>query len=57
MTETELNTKTQAVIAETREVIELFRDNINKGQLKQLLKNEKIRKVFDRYGVKYETEE
>lgn len=57
MTKTELDEKTQAVIAEIREVIELFRDNINKGQLKQLLKNEKIKKVFDRYGVEYEKEE
>ena len=53
MKKSELDEKTQAVIDETKEVIELFRDNINKGQLKQLLKNEKIRKVFDRYGVEY----
>ena len=57
MKKSELDTKTQAVITETKEVIELFRDNINKGQLKQLLKNEKVKALFDRYGVKYETEE
>ena len=41
MTKTELNTKTQAVKDDTKEFIELFRDNINKGQLKQLLKKTK----------------
>ena len=41
MTKTELNTKTQAVKDDTKEFIELFRDNINKGQLKQLLKKRK----------------
>ena len=53
MTKTELNTKTQAVKDDTKEFIELFRDNINKGQLKQLLKNEKVKALFDRYGVNY----
>ena len=53
MTKTELNTKTQAVKDDTKEFIELFRDNINKGQLKQLLKNEKVKALFDRYGVEY----
>ena len=53
MTKTEVDTKTQAVITDTKEVIELFRDNINKGQLKQLLKNEKVKALFDRYGVNY----
>ena len=56
MTKAELNTKTQAVIDDIKEVIELFRDNINKGQLKQLLKNEKVKTLFDRYGVNYESE-
>ena len=57
MKKSELNTKTQAVITETKEVIELFRDNINKGQLKQLLKNEKVKALFDRYEVNYESED
>ena len=42
MTKTELNTKTQAVKDDTKEFIELFRDNINKGQLKQLLKKDPV---------------
>ena len=53
MTKTELDTKTEAIITDTKEVIELFRDNINKGQLKQLLKIEKVKALFDRYGVEY----
>ena len=57
MKKSELDIKTQAVITETKEVIELFRDNINKGQLKQLLKNEKVKSLFDRYEVNYESED
>lgn len=57
MTKTELDTKTEAVVIDTKEVIEIFRDNINKGQLKQLLKNEKVKALFDRYGVEYEERE
>lgn len=51
MTKTELDTKTEAIITDTKEVIELFRDNINKGQLKQLLKIEKVKALFDRTGL------
>lgn len=47
---------TEAVTAhktETREALQLLFDNINKGQRKQLVKREEIKKLFDRYGVEY----
>ena len=47
---------TEAVTAhktETKEALQLLFDNINKGQQKQIVKREEIKKLFDRYGVEY----
>ena len=47
---------TEAVTAhktETRDALQLLYDNINKGQQKQIVKREEIKKLFDRYGVEY----
>ena len=47
---------TEAVTAhktETKEALQMLFDNINKGQQKQLVKREEIKKLFDRYGVSY----
>lgn len=57
MTKAELNTKTQAVIDNTTEALQTVFDALNQGQQKKILKNEKVKTLFDRYGVKYETEE
>ena len=48
LTEAVTNAKT-----ETREALQLLFDNVNKGQQKQLVKREEIKKLFDRYGVEY----
>lgn len=47
LTEAVNNTKT-----ETKDALQVLFDNINKGQQKQLLKREEVKKLFDRYGVK-----
>lgn len=39
---------------EAREALQMLFDNVNKGQQKQLVKNEEIRNMFDTFGVKYE---
>ena len=57
MTKTELNEKTQAVKAETKEALQTVFDALNQGQQKKILKNEKVKALFDRYGVEYESEE
>lgn len=38
---------------ETKNALQLLYDNINKGQRKQLVKREEIKKLFERYGVSY----
>ena len=53
MTKTELNTKTQAVKDETTEALQTMYDALNQGQQKKILKDEKIKALFDRYGVNY----
>lgn len=40
--------------AEFKDVLQEISDTLNKGQRKQLLKNEKIKREFDRFGVEYE---
>ena len=50
------NKLTEAVTAhktETKDALQLLYDNINKGQQKQIVKREEIKKLFDRYGVEY----
>ena len=57
MKKTELDIKTQAVIDETKEALQTMYDALNQGQQKKIVKNEKVKALFDRYGVTYETEE
>ena len=53
MKKTELDTKTQAVIDETKEALQTMYDALNQGQQKKILKDEKVKALFDRYGVEY----
>lgn len=57
MTTTELNTKTQAVVDETKEALQTMYDALNQGQQKKIVQNEKVKALFDRYGVEYEGSE
>ena len=38
---------------ETHDVLQMIYDELNTGQRKKLLKNEKVKKKFDQYGVQY----
>jgi hypothetical protein len=49
-----LNTATADAKADFKEVLETICAELNHGQLKKLVKNEKIKKAFDRFGVTYE---
>ena len=54
MTKTELTTKTEAAITETRDALQTVYDTLNHGQQKQIVKDEKVKALFDRYGVAYD---
>lgn len=50
----ELLEKVAAVKAETKNALQTIYDALNHGQQKQLVKNEEVKALFDRYGVQYE---
>lgn len=39
--------------AETKEALQTVYNELNNGQQNKLLKNEKIKELFDRYNVEY----
>ena len=47
----ELEQKTNAVINETRTALQTMYDALNQGQQKQIVKNEAVAQLFERYGV------
>lgn len=51
MTKAELNTKTEAVVTETRDALQTMYDALNHGQQKQIVKDEAVAALFERYGV------
>ena len=53
MTKEELENKTNDVINETRDALQTMYDALNRGQQKQIVKNEEVKALFDRYGVSY----
>lgn len=53
MTKHELNRKTDAAVNETRAALQTIYDALNHGQQKQLVKDEAVKELFDRYGVEY----
>ena len=54
MTKNELIQRTDKAVNETREALQIFWDNIIKGQQKQLVKKPEIKAILDRFGVEYE---
>ena len=40
--------------SETREVLQTVYNELNNGQKKKLVNNDKVRAIFDRFGVEYE---
>ena len=43
----------QTVKTETRNALQTMYDALNAGQQKKIVKDEKIKALFDRYGVEY----
>lgn len=53
MTKNELKQKTDKAVNETRDALQTVYDSLNNGQQKQIVKNEAVKALFDRYGVIY----
>lgn len=53
MTKEDLETKTNNVINETRDALQTMYDALNRGQQKQIIKDQNVKALFDRYGVSY----
>lgn len=53
MTKEELDIKTDKVINETKVALQTVYDTLNQGQQKQIIKNENVKELFDRYNVLY----
>ena len=53
MTKEKLTSAVDAAKAETRDALQTMYDALNKGQKKQIVKDEAVKILFDRYGVSY----
>lgn len=51
MRKTELTAAVDAAKSETRNALQTIYDALNPGQKKQIVKDEAVKKLFDRYGV------
>lgn len=54
MKKSELAAAILAVKTETRNALQTMYDALNEGQQKKIVKDESVKILFDRYGVKYE---
>lgn len=55
MTKAELKAAVEAFKAETKAAMETMYNELNHGQRKKIVKDEKVKALFDRFGVEYET--
>lgn len=53
MKKTTLDREVAAVKSETKTALQTMYDAMNNGQQKQIVKNEEVKALFDRYGVEY----
>ena len=49
----EWTTNAQTVVSETTAALQTLYDALNQGQRKQVVKNQEVKALFDRYGVTY----
>ena len=54
MKKSELAAAVSAYKTETQEAMQTMYDALNQGQKKQIVKDEKVKRLFDRHGVQYE---
>ena len=48
-----LEREVEAVKSETKTALQTMYDALNSGQQKKIVKDEKVKALFDRYGVEY----
>ena len=53
MKKTELNSAVAEAKTETRNALQTMYDALNQGQKNKIVKEEAVKALFDRYGVKY----
>lgn len=53
MKKSELETKTNQVINNTKNALQTMYNALNRGQQKQIIKNKEVKELFDRYRVEY----
>lgn len=53
MKKSELISAVQSVKTETRNALQTMYDALNPGQKKQIVKDDAVKSLFDRYGVEY----
>ena len=53
MKKTELTAAVTAAEAATRNALQTMYDALNQGQQKKIVKDEKVKALFDLYGVEY----
>lgn len=46
--------KADVVCDDTKSALQLIYNSLNQGQQKKILKDEQVKKLFDRYGVIYD---
>ncbi len=54
MKKTELFTAVDAAKTTTRDALQTVYDTLNQGQQKKLVKDDKVKALFELYGVEYE---
>lgn len=53
MKKSKLNVAVDTAKAETKTALQTVYDTLNQGQQKKLVKDEKVKALFDLYGVEY----
>ena len=53
MTKNQLEHKINAIVNETQTALQTMYNALNQGQQKKIVKDEKVKALFDRYGVTY----
>lgn len=54
MNKTTLNNAVEACRTQTRDALQIMYDALNQGQQKKIVKDEKVKALFDLYGVEYD---
>ena len=54
MLKTELNKSVENCRNQTKEALQTVYDTLNQGQQKKIVKDEKVKALFDLYGVEYD---